>query len=126
MTRLIAFTIFGTLPLAILATLWSFFLFDRLLRFQFSDHRSEWERIGCPPGFFWVPPGAKTLLGGFSRGGLFWGWAKRPPTWVSHSERTLTDYRRFKRAVAWAYIVNGLFLVEFIMLLLSIFTPLLD
>ena len=113
---------FATLPLGFLAILWSFALFDRLLRIQFSEHRSEWERLGCPPGFFWVPRDAKTLLGGFSRGGLLWEWTACAPAWVSQSESALAAYRRFKRASTWSRIVLGLFLAEFVVLLLSIFT----
>ena len=122
MTRIVAFTMFGTLPLGFLATLWSFALFDRLLRIQFSEHHPEWERLGCPPGFFWVPSGAKTLLGGFSRGGLLWEWTARAPVWVSQSESALSAYRSFRRASIGSRVVLGLFLVEFAVLLLSIFT----
>ena len=40
-----------------------FFLFDLIVRAEYSDHRSAWEADGQPHGFFWVPR-ESTLAGG--------------------------------------------------------------
>src|SRR5882724_4581867 len=37
----------------------TFALFDVLVRFEYANYRSEWERDGSPHGFFWVPEEAK-------------------------------------------------------------------
>src|SRR5436305_1334182 len=43
--------------------IWSFAIFDRIIRRLYSANRSEWERLGMPVGFFWVPPDMKRLSG---------------------------------------------------------------
>lgn len=57
-------------------------MFDRLLRIQFSEACSEWERQGCMSGYFWAPPGARETSMR-ERGNLLWDWLIDPPSWLS-------------------------------------------
>lgn len=85
------------------ATILSFFLFDKLVRTEYGSHRSQWIADGMPHGFFWIPPEPVTfgdwLLGGrhalarhrFSRKLLF-----STPHWVRSDPhcRKLQNYYR--------------------------------
>lgn len=73
----------------------SFRLFDELLRVQFSDAHSEWERYDSPSGYFWKPPGSRQLSLR-QRGDLWSFWYLYRPPWVDGSERYQGLYRRFK------------------------------
>ena len=65
------------------ATVWllSFLIFDRLLRIQFSEARSDWERQGCMSGYFWSPPGCRETSTR-ERGELLGKWLFDPPYWL--------------------------------------------
>src|SRR5258708_7295484 len=59
----------------------SFVVFDRLLRIQVCEARPEWERDGCPSGYFWSPPGGRKMSLR-ARGYLLSQWFYRRPAWV--------------------------------------------
>jgi hypothetical protein len=40
--------------------LWSFVLFDRMLRQLYSASHEEWVNVGMPMGFFWIPEEMKS------------------------------------------------------------------
>ena len=84
----------------------SFRLFDELLRVQFSDAHSEWERCDSPSGYFWKPPGSRRLSLR-QRGDLLSFWYLYRPQWVESSERYQRLYGRFK-------LVGGLSVVAFV------------
>lgn len=65
------------------ATVWllSFLIFDRLLRIQFSEAHSDWERQGCMSGYFWSPPGCRETSTR-ERGDLLGKWLFDPPYWL--------------------------------------------
>ena len=99
MARTLALVLLATLPPFLLVLIVSFRLFDRLLRIQFSDARSEWEQMGSPSGYFWSPPGSRKLSLR-ARGYLWSQWFYHAPPWVRGSEQASGLYARFKQ-VGW-------------------------
>jgi len=94
-TKTIGIVFVAGLPLFLLLLIASFRLFDELLRVQFSDVHSEWERCDSPSGYFWKPPGSRHLS--LRRRGDLWShWYWNRPQWIDCSERSRTLYRRFK------------------------------
>jgi len=82
-------------PVFLVILLVSFRLFDELLRVQFSNAYSEWQRCDHPSGYFWKPPGSR----GMSlkqRGNLWSYWYWYRPAWVDCSEDSGKLYRRFR------------------------------
>ncbi len=77
--------------------LYSFAMFDRLLRWQHDHDPTAWEASGSPNGFFWRPSKASSLLGGSSaRARLFYHWLVAAPDWVCSTpdcSRALLRYR---------------------------------
>ena len=81
--HLVIVILFGiSAAIGAIALITSFRMFDRLLRFQFTEHRTEWERSGGPIGFFWVPPEASVAPGSRVRSALFSEWARISPGWI--------------------------------------------
>lgn len=82
-----------------------FFLFDRILRGQYFDHRSAWDADGQPHGFFWVPQ-ESTFARGFVRFGsslaqhrAWRSWLFSTPDWI----------KRDRQALHRLYWLSGLF-----------------
>lgn len=71
--------------------------FDRLLRVEYMNYRRQWELDGGPIGFFWVPPGGKTLSGGLARSELVSTWGSARPSWVEGDDEASEAYAGFKR-----------------------------
>jgi len=89
--------------LAVVFVIMSFIVFDRLLRIQFSDARSEWESDDCPSGYFWAPPGSKRLSPR-ARGNLLSHWFYHRPAWVSSSAQAARLYGLLRLATYLAAI----------------------
>ena len=80
-----------------------FFLFDRILRVQYFDHRSAWDADGQPHGFFWVPRestfarGLLVRLGSSIAQRHTWrSWLFSMPGWIkrdAHTRRLLYWWR---------------------------------
>jgi hypothetical protein len=102
--------------------LWSFSLFDRLLRTLVSNYPSQWENLGRPPGFLWVPKGSNLWEGSYARAEILSHWMARPPKWLGESIRSQSLYVRLKTATKLTRFFLGLFLVELFALTLSVFT----
>ncbi len=80
---------------AIAASMWQF---DKLCKFEFENHKDDWENDGKPQGFFWWH--AETVRYSFtatfarSRCCLYWLFIK--PSWTKGNpdiEKTLILYR---------------------------------
>ena len=74
---------FGLIDFAVVVLL-SYLIFDRLLRIQFSEAHSDWERQGCMSGYFWSPPGCRETSRR-ERGDLLGKWLFNPPYWLKSS-----------------------------------------
>ena len=81
LTRHPALLVFVGLICFAIVWLLSHLMFDRLLRIQFSEAHSDWERQGCMSGHFWSPPGClETSMR--ERGDLLGKWLSDPPYWL--------------------------------------------
>jgi hypothetical protein len=89
------------------------FVLSRLLRREYSDHRSIWESDGKPRGIFWIPQ--ECVLGGWyvsyksGRAGrtLALKWLFQTPHWISQnadSHKLLIAHR----ILMYAFIVSAL------------------
>lgn len=64
------------------------FVISRLLRREYSNHRTLWDSDGKPRGLFWTPPECKvgwyiTYASGRAGRGLALKWLFRTPLWIS-------------------------------------------
>ena len=57
----IAFIIFAV------SLVWTFVIFDQLVKHLYLEHREIWNSIGKPSGFFWNPDGGFYTKGEWSR-----------------------------------------------------------
>jgi hypothetical protein len=93
--RTLTLALIVTVPFFVIVLIVAFRVFDRLLRIQFSDARSDWERAGCPSGYFWSPPGSRKLSLR-ARGYLYTQWFYHAPLWASGSQQARNLYVQFK------------------------------
>ena len=102
----------------------SFFLFDRIVRVEYFDHRSAWEADGQPHGFFWVPR-ESTFAGGLlvrfgssmAQRHVWRSWLFSTPAWIRRDRHALhTLY--WLRGLLFGWL--GLF-ASFILVLLLVF-----
>ena len=95
-------------------TLRNLWLFDRLLKFEYAEHRAQWERDGRPIGFFWFPSEGRVLRGGLSRNICTLLWLFKTPAWIrdlSCLRRCLWQIRviQLVNIVAWGVLVAAAF-----------------
>jgi len=82
--------------------IWTFVLFDRILRRMHAENHAEWEKLGKPIGFFWVPaelrqPNPISLLRpSMARAALFGSFGKSSDAFSASA--TETDYSKFRFA----------------------------
>jgi hypothetical protein len=74
-----------TLIVAISALLYSFAMFDRLVRAEYAQERSAWEADGRPRGFFWHAPECTWFRSAWATNRLSFVWLFRTPTWAATS-----------------------------------------
>jgi hypothetical protein len=61
-----------------------FFLFDKILRFQYRNHRNEWEKGGKAMGFFWIPAESSLFSGSFQRTIRVLSWTFGNEEWMKN------------------------------------------
>lgn len=96
MTPLILFLLFVIFAAILLR---SFFIFDDILRKEYLEHPSEWEKDGKPIGFFWVPKGGTVILGSYARSSLATKWAFSVPTWAKSRPDLVPLFAKLKRSM---------------------------
>jgi hypothetical protein len=65
--------------------LYSFVLFDRLVREEYREHRQLWDADGRPRGFFWRAPECSDFGSSMAMNRLNLVWLFRTPAWIEHS-----------------------------------------
>ena len=99
--------------------IYDFLTFDRLVRFEYANHRDIWRQDGSPAGFFWRTQEC-TWTSGLATQRLAVVWLFRTPPWVAAS----TECRRWLRHVRIATAVWNLsVLVAFACFLLLLQWP---
>ncbi len=89
----------------ILYILFIFYLFDRVVKFEYGNYRKNWISDGKPIGFFWVPEeGRGKFLGlpkigsGFARGRCTRSWIYTTPEWAKGDARAAKLLLQYKLA----------------------------
>jgi hypothetical protein len=111
MTPVFAFLFFAASPVAI----YSFVLFDRLVRAEYEHHRKAWLDDGEPVGMIWSPADWQHGGSWLARSRVMIVWLFKTPPWVSESEhRDLL--RRYR---IYSCVAEAMFLVLIVALYLS-------
>lgn len=103
---------FGSIVVALVAS-------NALFRLLYSNHREEWERIGCPAGMWSVPqeildaPTRKGFRSSLAATRALWAWLFRTPEWIKTEEKARSALHRMRVATVTAYIGMAVFLVSF-------------
>src|SRR5205809_4901391 len=98
--------VYGILAAVLIAILipillYSFLLFDRLVRQEYSDYRSQWEQDGRPRGFFWRPQEvhAFDITSVFARSRVMYVWLFSTPEWIARAPVLRSWLRRVRTGV---------------------------
>ena len=105
------------MPLIVLVAilLYGFFLFDRLIRAEYEQHRQIWEADGKPAGFFWRPAECSRVASHFAKSKLSLVWLFRTPAWIAGSP----VLRAWLRQHRWTVLVwNAGILIWFVFFLM--------
>lgn len=102
------------LALSLPLLLYSFVMFDRLVKTEYETHRAAWESDGKPYGFFWRAPECTYFPSGWARNRLSFAWLFTTPLWALDSPRCRLWLSRLRICVlAW----NVLIVFSFIALM---------
>ncbi|HXB02762.1 MAG TPA: hypothetical protein VNV15_08105 [Opitutaceae bacterium] len=84
LTSAFLFLAFLTLMLGVVYTMW---LFDCLVRWEYDNHREQWERDGKPDGFFWRAKECVFWSSDLAKKKLGFWWMVKTPDWISESPK---------------------------------------
>ncbi|HRH41458.1 MAG TPA: hypothetical protein PKY82_07400 [Pyrinomonadaceae bacterium] len=77
-----------------------FYLFDRLLKFEYKNFKDQWLKDGSPNGYFWTSPNSTFWNSTFRRTDFICEkWIFDKPKWIFESAKA-TDYYNSIR-VSW-------------------------
>ena len=79
--------------------LYSFAMFDRLVRAQYELYREAWLADGRPRGFFWRAPECTWFSSAWSRNRLSFVWLFRTPVWAAEPGRCRQYLSRLRLSV---------------------------
>lgn len=99
----------------ILILLIGFIIFDKILRFEYENHREIWEEDKKPIGILWVPDKASVLYGSYARNSLAIKWLFKNPQWAEH-EREVIKWLYWYRRLTFVFFAGVIiqFLIELI------------
>jgi hypothetical protein len=86
------------IALLIPALLWAFATFDQVVRWEFAEHRSAWERDGRPTGFLWRPSDVHIGSGAAAQRAML-RWVFWTPAWAAGDRVVARLIRRFRALV---------------------------
>ena len=95
------------LVIALPALVYSFLMFDRLVRAEYEHDRAAWEADGKPRGFFWRVPECTWFRSAWSINRLSLLWLFTTPRWAAN----LPDCRKSLRRLRVAVLVWSAFIV---------------
>ena len=76
------FLLFAAMPVLI----YSFVLYDRLVRTEYERHRKAWLNDGCPAGMLWSPADWEHGCSWLARSRVMISWLFKTPEWVGESD----------------------------------------
>jgi hypothetical protein len=79
--------------------LYSFAMFDRLVRAQYELYREAWLADGRPRGFFWRAPECTWVRSAWSRNRLTFVWLFKTPVWATEPGRCRQYLSRLRLSV---------------------------
>ena len=95
--------------------LYSFAMFDRLVRLEHSQYRTEWDADGQPYGFFFKPHGwLHPYRGTFAFWRVTLAWPLSPPAWALESGAK--DLRRLRAGLMTGFSLLALLVLAFVVL----------
>lgn len=111
--EIVQILLFGSFLLVTLAGLIHGIFLDKLLKYQYFNHKMEWENDGSMNGVFWTAPESKAWQS-FFRATKFIDkkWASERPQWVYDDVKATELYNSFRR--------SRRILIVFVSLMLSI------
>jgi len=80
--------------------------FQRLIKYEYGEHRSEWENDGNPCTIFWRPPESNYWLNFslLSPGKKIWyKWIFTTPDWIKNDDRALVLHRELRKTTGAAF-----------------------
>lgn len=102
MTPLLPLLMFATMPVLI----YTFVLYDRLVRTEYEHHRKAWLDDGEPAGMLWSPSDWQHSCSWIARSRVMILWLFKTPPWVAESDsRALLSRYRIFYGVAFVMIL---------------------
>ena len=88
----------------------AFVHYDKLVKFQYSKYREQWEQYGRPSGFFWNPPESPFLSGSVQRTMRVLSWSFVTEDWMRNEVTLLRSVWVMRTSllvflVIWALVV---------------------
>ena len=102
-----AIVVVAGIPLLI----YSFVMFDRLVRAEYESYRAAWELDGKPYGYFWKAPECTYFKSGWARDWLCFKWLFTTPFWAHEIPRCQVWLTRMRICVlVWNIMLVLIFL----------------
>ena len=115
----------ATVGIAIVATIlvsavWSIISYDLFVKYLYSEHRTLWERLGSPRGYYWLPGNASAHKW-ITNSKL--SWFGPAPDWLTEYPEAASVYWKTRRIQRNASVIllSGMPLVMLALYLCSIF-----
>ena len=80
------------------AAVFHFYCFDRLIRFEFKNHKDQWVKDGKASGFFWQSGESGFWQGGMSRKAAWQNWSKEIPGWIQADPQAMVLLKSMRRS----------------------------
>src|SRR5258707_11300459 len=96
--------IFTLVFVSIISLIAYFITFELLVRREYKQHRSHWEKDGQPRGIFWSPLDTRLWVGTGARNRLYYRWLFRSPEWTKNDPKALNLLILFR--VSWCLVTS--------------------
>jgi hypothetical protein len=103
--------IFILVFVSIISILAYFITFELLVRREYKQHRSHWEKDGRPRGIFWSPLDTRLWVGTGARNRLYYRWLFRSPEWMRNDPQAFNLLILYR--VSWC-LWNSLFVAPLV------------
>ena len=101
-----------------MSSIYHFYCFDRVVRFEFKNYKNEWIKDGKPYGFFWTSKESTYWQGCISRNACLEKWLKENPEWIQNDSKVTHLLNRLRFSKRLAYFSLGVCGVIFIIFLI--------
>jgi hypothetical protein len=84
-----------------------FVLFDKVLKFQYHNYRTEWENAGKVRGFFFIPSESSWFGGSLQRNVRLLSWIFGDENWVRNEASVLRTLLLMRLCIMGSWIFGG-------------------